>query len=57
MLHCSTLGLSNFIVGLMFLPLRNALSGGDPHKEGRVFYVFAALLSIGVLSLNRFYRT
>ena len=57
MLHSFTPGLSNFVVGIMFLPLRNALSGGDPHKEGRVFYVFATLLSIGVLSLNRFYRT
>ncbi|KIK63780.1 hypothetical protein GYMLUDRAFT_40848 [Collybiopsis luxurians FD-317 M1] len=43
--------LINFSVSLLFLPLRNALSGGppssphhDPGKIGRVFWVFAAAL-------------
>ncbi|KAL1732920.1 general substrate transporter [Schizophyllum commune] len=51
----SSIGLSlnwivNFIVGLIFLPLRNFLSGGDPEKEGRVFYVFAAVLAASMFS-------
>ncbi|KAJ4488312.1 general substrate transporter [Lentinula aciculospora] len=44
--------LSNFSVSLLFLPLRNALSGGapgdphhDPGKIGRVFWVFAVILT------------
>ncbi|KAL0578417.1 Bifunctional purine biosynthesis protein PurH [Marasmius crinis-equi] len=44
---------TNFIVGLFFLPLRNLLAGGDPSdggdpsKQGRVFWVFAvALLTV-----------
>ncbi|PFH49091.1 hypothetical protein AMATHDRAFT_81473 [Amanita thiersii Skay4041] len=31
----------NFLVGLVFLPLRNLLAGDDKFKEGRVFYVVA----------------
>ncbi|KAJ3995696.1 general substrate transporter [Lentinula boryana] len=45
--------LSNFCVSLLFLPLRNALSGGapgdphhDPGKVGRVFWVFAVILAL-----------
>ncbi|KAJ3842779.1 general substrate transporter [Lentinula raphanica] len=45
--------LSNFLVSLLFLPLRNALSGGapgdphhDPGKIGRVFWVFAVILAV-----------
>ncbi|CAK5279489.1 unnamed protein product [Mycena citricolor] len=40
----------NFLVGLVFLPLRNLLSQGDPSKEGRVFYLFAIALfcSMGI---------
>ncbi|KAG6874320.1 hypothetical protein C0995_001545 [Termitomyces sp. Mi166 len=34
----------NFAVGLIFLPLRRLLSGGDVAKEGRVFYVFGTVL-------------
>jgi SP family facilitated glucose transporter-like MFS transporter 3 len=57
----SSVGLSlnwtaNFIVGLVFLPLRNALAGGDPNKEGRVFFVFAAAVSLALGGLFRFYR-
>ncbi|KZT66806.1 general substrate transporter [Daedalea quercina L-15889] len=57
----SSVGLSlnwiaNFLVGLVFLPLRNALSQGEEDKEGRVFYVFAGLLSFCTLVLFRVYR-
>ncbi|TRM62904.1 general substrate transporter [Schizophyllum amplum] len=57
----SSIGLSlnwivNFVVGLIFLPLRNFLSGGDPDKEGRVFYVFAAVLLVSMFSLLGQYR-
>lgn len=45
--------LTNFSVSLLFLPLRNLLSGGapgdphhDPGKIGRVFWVFAAILAL-----------
>ncbi|KAG6332242.1 hypothetical protein ID866_6850, partial [Astraeus odoratus] len=46
----------NFIVGLVFLPLRNLLANGDPLKEGRVFYVFAGALLCSTLCFSRFYR-
>lgn len=57
----SSVGLSlnwiaNFLVGLVFLPLRNQLSGGDPHKEGRIFYLFAGMLAFCTLVLFKFYR-
>ncbi|KAI0637263.1 general substrate transporter [Trametes polyzona] len=57
----SSVGLSlnwiaNFLVGLVFLPLRDFLSGGDVDKEGRVFYVFAALLSFFTFMLFGLYR-
>jgi hypothetical protein len=49
-------GTANFIVGLMFLPLRNFLARGDPLKEGRVFYVFAGALLLSAGFLGRLYR-
>ncbi|KAJ8584458.1 general substrate transporter [Rhizopogon salebrosus TDB-379] len=57
----SSVGLSlnwsvNFIVGLTFLPLRNFLANGDPMKEGRVFYLFAAVLLCSTLCFSRLYR-
>ncbi|EIW60651.1 general substrate transporter [Trametes versicolor FP-101664 SS1] len=57
----SSVGLSlnwiaNFLVGLVFLPLRDFLSNGDVEKEGRVFYVFAALLSFFTFMLFGLYR-
>ncbi|KAI0811033.1 general substrate transporter [Irpex lacteus] len=57
----SSVGLSlnwiaNFLVGLVFLPLRNLLAGGDPQKEGRIFYLFAAMLAFCTFVLFRFYR-
>jgi len=57
----SSFGLSlnwvaNFFVGLVFLPLRNILASGDAMKEGRVFYVFAAVLSVTAGALLRVYR-
>ncbi|EIM82522.1 general substrate transporter [Stereum hirsutum FP-91666 SS1] len=48
--------IANFFVGLVFLPLRNSLSGGDPGKEGRVFYVFAAILVVTTTGMFRSYR-
>jgi len=48
--------IANFFVGLIFLPLRSFLSGDDPAKEGRVFYVFVAVLSAASLSLFKVYR-
>ncbi|KAI0273858.1 general substrate transporter [Gloeopeniophorella convolvens] len=48
--------MANFLVGLVFLPLRNMLSGGDPTKEGRVFFVFAGLLLLCSSILFRSYR-
>ncbi|KIK96730.1 hypothetical protein PAXRUDRAFT_10621 [Paxillus rubicundulus Ve08.2h10] len=57
----SSVGLSinwtvNFFVGLAFLQLRNFLAHGDPMKEGRVFYVFAAVLLCSTLCFSRLYR-
>ncbi|EGN96140.1 hypothetical protein SERLA73DRAFT_170556 [Serpula lacrymans var. lacrymans S7.3] len=57
----SSVGLSlnwvaNFIVGLLFLPVRNLLASGDPSKEGRVFYVFAVVLFLTASALSRVYR-
>ncbi|KZS98938.1 general substrate transporter, partial [Sistotremastrum niveocremeum HHB9708] len=55
----STIALSlnwivNFFVGIIFLPLRDALAGevGDEvgHKGGRVFYVFAVAFFIAFMS-------
>ncbi|CAL1703958.1 unnamed protein product [Somion occarium] len=57
----SSVGLSlnwiaNFLVGLVFLPLRNLLAHGDASKEGRVFYVFASMLAFCSLVLLSIYR-
>ncbi|RDX42672.1 general substrate transporter [Lentinus brumalis] len=57
----SSIGLSlnwiaNFLVGLVFLPLRNLLSHREADKEGRVFYVFAALLAFFTFLLFQTYR-
>ncbi|KAI0340688.1 general substrate transporter [Trametopsis cervina] len=57
----SSVGLSlnwiaNFLVGLVFLPLRHLLAHGDPNKEGRIFYLFAAMLAFCTFVLFRFYR-
>jgi hypothetical protein len=49
-------GTANFIVGLVFLPLRNFLAGGEATKEGRVFYLFAVALFCSMFSLSRVYR-
>ncbi|KAJ7184195.1 hypothetical protein C8R46DRAFT_1158597 [Mycena filopes] len=47
---------SNFLVGLVFLPLRNFLADGDATKEGRVFYIFAVALFLSMFPLSRVYR-
>lgn len=52
----SNSGIANFIVGLVFLPLRNFLAGGDMLKEGRIFYVFVILLFSSTFMLSRMYR-
>ncbi|KAI0781229.1 general substrate transporter [Trametes elegans] len=57
----SSVGLSvnwiaNFLVGLVFLPLRDFLSHGDASKEGRVFFVFAAMLAFFTFLLFSLYR-
>ncbi|KAF5324746.1 hypothetical protein D9611_004518 [Ephemerocybe angulata] len=46
----------NFLVGFLFLPLRNLLSGGDRYLEGRVFYVFGLLFLSSFVVLSRAYR-
>jgi len=46
----------NFCVGLIFLPIRNFISGGDMLKEGRVFYIFVAVLSLSTFFLFRTYK-
>ncbi|KAF8558404.1 general substrate transporter [Imleria badia] len=46
----------NFFVGLIFLQVRNLLAHGDPMKEGRVFYVFAAVLFCSAWCFSRVYR-
>ncbi|KAH0584098.1 hypothetical protein H2248_009670 [Termitomyces sp. 'cryptogamus'] len=46
----------NFAVGLVFLPLRRILSGGDVSKEGRVFYVFGVVLFVLIFILSRMYK-
>ncbi|KAJ7684726.1 general substrate transporter [Mycena polygramma] len=48
--------IANFIVGLIFLPLRNFLADGDGSKEGRVFYLFAVVLFCSMFCLSRVYR-
>jgi len=48
--------IANFLVGLAFLPLRNMLSGGDPTKEGKIFYIFAGLLCLCSFVFFRGYR-
>lgn len=53
-------GIVNFLVGIVFLPLRDALAGevGDEvgHKGGRVFYVFAAAFFVAFMSFLRVYK-
>jgi len=46
----------NFLVGLIFLPLRDLLAGGDVGKQGRVFYVFAMVLFLSTFLLLKSYR-
>ena len=50
------LGIVNFFVGLIFLPIRNFLSGGDQYKEGLVFYIFVVILALSVFMLFRVYK-
>jgi len=46
--------LTNFVLGLTFLPLRKLLSGGT--REGNIFYVFAVILAVSGGAIARMYR-
>jgi len=48
--------ITNFFVALIFLPIRNFLSGGDQYKEGLVFYVFAVIFALAAFLLFKVYR-
>jgi MFS transporter, SP family, solute carrier family 2 (facilitated glucose transporter), member 3 len=50
------IGITNFFVALVFLPLRNFLSGGEASKEGRIFFIFAAAFSGVFLWFMRLYK-
>jgi hypothetical protein len=52
-----TKGTVNFLVGMGFLPLRNYLADGDARREGRVFYVFGAILLIVYLLWAMAYKS
>lgn len=64
--HPFLTGTANFLVGVSFLPLRNILASIGKVKspdaeldntgQGRVFYVFAALLAVIGAYLSRLYR-
>ncbi|KAG7086730.1 hypothetical protein E1B28_002663 [Marasmius oreades] len=47
----------NFLVSLFFLPLRKFLSGGDPTRQGRVFWVFAFVLLLVMSVVGRMWKT
>lgn len=49
-------GLVNFLVGFLFLPLRNLLSGGERYLEGRIFYLFGFLFLASYVALFRVYK-
>lgn len=49
--------ISNFIVALVFLPLKNALTKNTDHGlegEGRVFYVFLGVQVVSIIVIHRF---
>ncbi|KXN90498.1 hypothetical protein AN958_04170 [Leucoagaricus sp. SymC.cos] len=48
--------IANFLVGLIFLPLRSFLSDEDPTRQGRVFYVFVVVLLASSFTLFKVYR-
>lgn len=45
--------LSNFAIGLCFLPLRDLLSGGQEDGSGTIFYIFAGISAIGAVVMLR----
>ncbi|CAH7687666.1 general substrate transporter [Phakopsora pachyrhizi] len=47
---------SNFIVGLMFLPLRNWLNNIDGDGDGNVFFIFTALLLLITILILKCYK-
>ncbi|GJJ12465.1 hypothetical protein Clacol_006707 [Clathrus columnatus] len=48
--------LSNFVVGLFFLPLRDLLANDDPSRKGSIFYVFGAVLLSLYLAWDKAYQ-
>jgi len=47
--------ISNFVIGLSFLPLRNWLAGSDGIWAGNVFFLFAFLLTISSATFFRYF--
>ncbi|KNZ55602.1 hypothetical protein VP01_2637g2 [Puccinia sorghi] len=47
---------SNFLVGLIFLPLRNVMSSPDGDGDGNVFYIFTILGAISTCLIYRTYK-
>ncbi|EGG02384.1 uncharacterized protein MELLADRAFT_44903 [Melampsora larici-populina 98AG31] len=47
---------ANFAVGLLFLPLRNAMASPDGDGDGNVFFVFTIISTIATLLIARNYR-
>lgn len=48
--------LANLAVGLLFLPLRDALARGHSGETGTVFWVFTAMTGVGVVVVARLLR-
>ncbi|TNY24589.1 general substrate transporter [Rhodotorula diobovata] len=48
--------LSNLVVGVGFLPLRDWLAGPSGDRSGSVFWVFTALTALGVVVVGRLVR-
>jgi len=46
--------MTNFVIGIAFLPLRNLLSRGT--HEGNIFYVFFGILVLSGIGVTRLYR-
>ncbi|KAK4048609.1 Bifunctional purine biosynthesis protein PurH [Microbotryomycetes sp. JL221] len=45
--------LSNLLVGLTFLPLRDWLAGGRSDASGTIFYVFAVMSAVGCVTMAK----
>jgi len=49
-------GVINFFVGLLFLPLSAWLSDDNPAQRGRVFYLFSAVFFVSFVAFLRVYK-